>query len=156
MEQLGFGARWRAWVCGILATSTTRVMVNGDPGSKIYNCEGLRQGDPVSPMLFTLTMEPLQRLFDWAVDRGLLHPQATNGMRKRISIFADDVVLFVKPEPMDLVVCKCIFDLFGEASGLQINMSKSVALPIRCSDQSITMASAELGCLVGSFPVRYL
>ena len=24
LEQLGFGPRWRSWVCGILATSTTR------------------------------------------------------------------------------------------------------------------------------------
>ena len=52
MEQLGFGARWRSWVCGVLATSTTRIMVNGDPGETIYNCKGLREGDPVSPMLF--------------------------------------------------------------------------------------------------------
>ena len=56
-------------------------------------------------------------------------------MKKRLSFFADDVVLFTKPEPMDLAICKCIFDLFGEASGLHINMRKSVALPIRCSEQ---------------------
>ena len=51
-------------MCGILATSTTRIMVNGDAGATIYNCKGLWQGDPVSPMLFILTMEPLHRLFD--------------------------------------------------------------------------------------------
>ena len=58
-------------------------------------------------------------------------------MRKRLSIFADDVVLFVKPKPVDLDVCKCILELFGEAAGLKINMSKSTALAIRCSDEEI-------------------
>ena len=72
LEQFGFGSRWRSWVCGILVTSTTRIMLNGDPGRTIYNCKGLRQGDPISPMLFILTMEPLQRLFEWAASRGFL------------------------------------------------------------------------------------
>ena len=50
--------------------STTRIMLNGDPGRTIFNCKGLRQGDPISPMLFILTMEPLHRLFEWAASRG--------------------------------------------------------------------------------------
>src|ERR1041385_187582 len=66
LQQLGFGERWRSWVCGLLATSTMKVMVNGVPGNTIYSCKGLRQGDPLSPMLFILVMEPLQRLFGLA------------------------------------------------------------------------------------------
>ena len=94
---MGFGPRWRSWICGILATSTTKIMVNGEQGDTIYNCKGLRQGDPISPMLFILTMEPLQRLFEVAMARGVLSPLTRVGMRKRLSIFADDVVLFIKP-----------------------------------------------------------
>ena len=55
LQQFGFGQKWRAWICGILATSTTKVMVNGEPGETIFNCKGLRQGDSLSPMLFILT-----------------------------------------------------------------------------------------------------
>ena len=95
-------------------------MVNGDPGDTIYSCKGLRQGDPISPMLFILTMEPLQRLFQQATQRGLLEPLASRGMRQRLSIFADDVVVFIKPKPGELEAAKCIFEIFGEASGLKI------------------------------------
>ena len=122
LQQLGFGAKWRACICGILATSTTKVMVNGEPGETIYNCKGMRQGDSLSPMLFILTMEPLQRLFEVAVDRGILAPLATRGMKQRLSIYADDVVLFVKPRLVDLEACRAILALCGEASGLHINM----------------------------------
>ena len=134
MQQMGFGPRWRSWICGILSTSTTKVMVNGDPGDTIYNCKGLRQGDPISPMLFILTMEPLQRLFQRATTSGVLEPLAHTGMRQRLSIFADDVVVFIKPKSTELDICKNILEMFGEASGLRINMGKSVALPIRCND----------------------
>uniref|UniRef100_A0A8R7K072 Reverse transcriptase domain-containing protein n=1 Tax=Triticum urartu TaxID=4572 RepID=A0A8R7K072_TRIUA len=155
MQQMWFGPRWRSWICGVLATSTTKVMVNG-PGDTIYNCKGLRQGDPISSMLFILTMVPLQRLFERATTRGLLEPLAHIGMRQRLSIFADDVVVFIKPKPMELHICKNILVMFGEASGLRINMVKSVALPIRCNDQEAAMVCEGLGCPRGNFPIKYL
>uniref|UniRef100_A0A8R7VIJ4 Reverse transcriptase domain-containing protein n=1 Tax=Triticum urartu TaxID=4572 RepID=A0A8R7VIJ4_TRIUA len=67
LQHMGFGPRWRSWICGILSTSTTKVMVHGAPGYTIYNCKGLRQGDPISPMLFILTMEPMQRMMQLGV-----------------------------------------------------------------------------------------
>ena len=77
-------------------------------------------------------------------------------MRKRLSIFADDVVLFVKPNPRDLRVCKFLFEMFGEAVGLRINLHKSAALPIRCTDEEVSIACTELDCPLGVFPIKYL
>lgn len=42
LRALGFGDRWIAWVCGLLATSSTSVLVNGVPGAPILHCRGLR------------------------------------------------------------------------------------------------------------------
>uniref|UniRef100_A0A8R7PW81 Reverse transcriptase domain-containing protein n=1 Tax=Triticum urartu TaxID=4572 RepID=A0A8R7PW81_TRIUA len=102
MHTMGFGRRWIQWVCGLLATSSTRIMLNGVPGMPIYNKCGLRQGNPISPMLFLLVMEPLHRLFQRASEMHLLTPLAPSGLRTRISMFADDVMLFLKPHRMDL------------------------------------------------------
>ena len=49
---------------------------------------------------------------------------AAMGMRQRMSIYVDDVVLFLKPKQVDLAACRAIFAMFGEASGLRINMAK--------------------------------
>lgn len=52
LAHLGFGRRWRNLTASLLATSSTRVLVNGRLGDYINHKRGLRQGDPLSPMFF--------------------------------------------------------------------------------------------------------
>ena len=54
---------------------------------------------------------------------------------QRISIFADDVALFVKPLRQDLETVQLILNAFGEASGLKVNYAKSSAIVIRGEEQ---------------------
>ena len=156
MRCMGFSTKWIDWICGLLATSSTRTMVNGVPGEPLYNCQGLRQGDPVSSMLFILTMEPLQRMFGVALERGLLSPLASRCLTERVSMFADDVMIFLKPEVEDLTTCATLLRLFGEASGLRVNLQKSAAIPIRCNSVIKERVVRVLGCPQGSYPCRYL
>lgn len=156
LSALGFGPKWLAWICGLLATSTTKIAVNGIAGETIYNCQGLRQGSPLSPMLFILCMEPLYHLFECASTAGLLTPLARSGLQQRVSMYADDVMLFLKPSVRDLRACAAVLDLFGHASGLRINLHKSAALPIRCRQEHMQTVTGLLGCTGGTFPCRYL
>lgn len=156
LGQMGFGPRWISWICGLLATSSTKIAVNGIPGETIYNCQGLRQGSPLSPMIFILCMEPLHRLFEYATAAGLLTPLARTGLRQRVSMYADDAMIFLKPKELDLQACAAILNMFGHASGLKINLQKSSALPIRCTQEHMQLVSELLGCVSTSFPCRYL
>ena len=52
LEHLGFGAVWRNLISNLLKSASTQVILNGEPGEIISNQRGLRQGDPLSPMLF--------------------------------------------------------------------------------------------------------
>jgi hypothetical protein len=79
--------------------------------------------------------------------------------RKRlpnISAYADDAMLFIKPQRKEVLVIKANLDLFGAASGLKVNLLKSSITPIHCSQQQLEMVSELLQCKVEEFPIIYL
>jgi hypothetical protein len=101
LRNLGFGQIWCDIISGLLSSSSTQVILNGDPGEKkIEYKRGLRQGDPLSPMLFILVMDVLRFMFRKATEEGLLQPLARRALQHRISIYADDVVIFLRPSAM--------------------------------------------------------
>jgi hypothetical protein len=59
LSHLGFGQRWRDWIANLWCSASSSFLINGQPGKKILHCREVRQGDPLSPMLFLLAMEPL-------------------------------------------------------------------------------------------------
>jgi hypothetical protein len=72
LTHLGFGHKWKNWIASLWCTASYSVLVNGIPGKRVLHCKGVRQGDPLSPMLFLLVMEPLHMLFKKAQDVLLL------------------------------------------------------------------------------------
>ena len=83
-------------------------------------------------MLFILVMDVLNSLFSKAGEMGLLQPLSRRNPNQRISLYADDVALFIKPTEDEMNLTMEILGKFGEASGLHTNLQKSCVIPIRC------------------------
>lgn len=99
MERMGFGARSGRWMKACITTVRFSVLVNGYLADFFDSSHGLRQGDPLSPLLFVLVMEVLSRLLKRMEERGFLcgfqagsHVQG--GLNNSHIIFVDDTVLF--------------------------------------------------------------
>jgi hypothetical protein len=131
------------------------VLLNGSPGDSICHARGLRQGDPLSPMLFLLMMEVLNAMIRKADEWNLLEKFGVCAIPYHTSMYLDDLILFTKPNEQDLQVLKSIFDIFRGASVLGYNLSKCKFAPIRCDETHLQMATASFPCQVVKLPVRY-
>jgi hypothetical protein len=133
LNRRGFPTRWTNWLTSILRTSSSSIMLNGCPGNEIMHRRGLRQGDPLSPHLFILAIDVLNNIFDLATQQGYLTKLKGRHASLRISMYADDAVIFTNPNRQDIARIMEIMRAFGEATGLLINMAKSTVAPIRCT-----------------------
>jgi len=107
-------------------------------------------------MLFILVMDVLNQMFTRASEVGLLQPLSSRPIQHRISLYADDVAIFLQPNAADINLSLQLLDLFGEASGLRTNVQKSNVLPIHCAEENLALIQNLLPCEMLDFPCKYL
>jgi hypothetical protein len=95
-------------------------------------------------------------MLDLATKEGMLSKLPGRKQMVRASVYADDVVLFIKPSRCDINFIKFALHAFGDVTGLITNPSKSLALPIRCQGLDINHILSPLHFAVKEFPCTYL
>jgi hypothetical protein len=98
----------------------------------------------------------LGRLIKHAADAGILQALHTSRPIPVVSLYADDVVLFCHPSASDINAVKAILQLFGQASGLQVNYTKSSATLLNCDAEAAALVTDTLGSPVADLPLTYL
>jgi hypothetical protein len=101
-------------------------------------------------------MDVLHRLFLKATRDGFLRKMKPDGVKFQCSLYADDVILFIRPTTQEATAVKEILNTFGAASWLHTNLAKCSITPIYGCEDALEDIASILGYQVQPFPIKYL
>ena len=127
MSRMGFDETWIQQVMSLNWNASATIIVNGEQSQPFKLERSVRQGCPLAPYLFLLTVDVLGQMLqhpDCQV-KGLRLPDnslITNQM------FADDTLLVLEGNPANMDRAISVINRFGAASGAKLNLHKSTGL----------------------------
>ena len=161
LETAGFKLEFRRWISMMYHNPQAMVQVNGRR-SRVFTIKRLvRQGCPLSPLLYVLALEPLlRRLRDEGTNLALRGIPFAGPLTARVYAFADDITVFVSWH-LDIKAVKKAVSEYKWIAGAKVNFDKSeglwlgvrgggVAMPFQGPSAGMTDPSASSGC--GSGP----
>lgn len=154
---MGFSVNWVKFLMSCVSSVSYSYLVNGQLSGTVFPHWDLRQGDPISPYLFTLAMEVFSKLlrqmalrkeFDW-------HPRYAQLNLSHLN-FTDDLFVFIKGDVKSARAISRALHYFNSISGLQPNRGKSLVFCAGCEDSLRRDIISSLGFSEGTLPITYL
>ena len=122
LEKVGFGSRFISWLKLLYKNAKSRVKCNGLLTDAFVLERSVRQGCPLSSILYSIVAEPLAVLLKQ--DKTIKKIELPGGGFNVVQQFADDTTITVKDMKSVNRVIELV-DFYGQASGAKINLSKS-------------------------------
>jgi hypothetical protein len=158
LQSRGFLGRWATWVMNLVNGRSIAVKINDDTSTYFQPGKGLRQGDPLSPLLFNLVVDVFTRMLMKAADIGYitglmsaLHPAGVVSLQ-----YADDTLQFLEHGYDSTTHLKWLMTCFEKLSGMIINYNKSDLNPINLEEEEGQNYAQIFCCRLGTFPFQYL
>ncbi len=127
MDKFGLDSDFILWVKLLYSSPMASVQTNDTLSPPFPLKRGMRQGCPLSPLLFAIAIEPLalwlrsEKGFEGITRSDTIH---------KVSLYADELLLYISNPVMSLPVIFNILDRFGAHSGYKLNYQKSELFPI--------------------------
>ena len=129
------------------------VKVNGVDSDLVVTNKGLRQGDPISPLLLNIVVDVLTRMLIKAASHNLIKGLCSDLIPGGVIClqYADDTILFMDKYEPKAANLKMILTCFERASGMRINYAKSELIPLGVEGEELTNFVNTFGCTVDTF-----
>ena len=127
LRMKGFPDKWCKWIETFVSRGSVGIKINDDVGKFFQTKKGLRQGDPLSPLLFNLVADMLAIMIARAKQAGQVSGLIPHLIDDGISIlqYADDTIIFLEHSFEEAKTMKLVLTTFEQLSGLKINYHKS-------------------------------
>ena len=158
LRKRGFGFKCVSWIRRILHNGSVGVQVNNVEGEYFETGKGLRQGDPLSPILFHFAADCLARMVRKAQRANLITGLAENLIPGGVILlqYVDDTIVCLQNDMTKARNMKLLLCFYEMMPGLKINFSKSEII-MNHGDDSLNTQYADLfNCQIGSFSLKYL
>ncbi|GJQ94324.1 hypothetical protein Tco_0005463 [Tanacetum coccineum] len=154
----GFHVRMVNWIMECVTTTSFSLSINGTLHGYFKGKRGLRQGDPLSPYLFTLIMEVLTLMLRRKVQDsdGFRYHRYCSDLEIINLCFADDLFIFAHGDPYSAKVIMEAMEEFKNASGLTPSLPKSTAYFCNVLNHTKLSILQILPFEEGRLPVKYL
>ncbi len=127
LETFGVPEDFITTVRSLYTNANTSVMINGVPSKPYCVYRGVRQGDPMSCLLFDLAIEPLSAMIRKSELRGFNIPGTVEAVKA--TLFADDTTVYLT-EDDDFSTLQNILDVWCSAAKARFNIRKTEIIPI--------------------------
>ena len=143
----------------IVMSGNTAININGEVGPYFRPTCGVRQGDPISPLLFNSAVDILAEVLERAKTSGHIsgvvgHLVPGGGVTHLQ--YVDDTMIMVEGSELDIINLKFLLLCFEAMSGLKINFDKSEVVILGYSAEDQQRIADNLNCKLATFPVTYL
>ncbi|GJW35252.1 RNA-directed DNA polymerase, eukaryota, reverse transcriptase zinc-binding domain protein [Tanacetum coccineum] len=158
LKCFGFHPVMIRWIMVCLTMASFSVCINGEPHGFFKAGRGLRQGDPISPYLFTLVMEVLNLMVIRQVkaEKRFKYHWGCKELKITSLCFADDLLMLCHGDLISASVLRRGLDEFCVSSGLRPSMSKSEAFFRNVPDEVIADINLVMPFKIGVLPIKYL
>ncbi|XP_057770942.1 uncharacterized protein LOC130990730 [Salvia miltiorrhiza] len=147
------------WISIIFSSARLSILYNGQLRGYFACSRGVRQGDPLSPILFGIAEDILSRLFSSCVDSGHLEPMRYSRTFQFPThlFYADDVMIFCKATVRNARKIHQIFSYYDSLSGQQCSLEKScIYFGSGVLNDRKSAIHRELSFTTGNLPFNYL
>ena len=135
LETSNFGPHFKKWIKIIYSNPFSALLIN-NKFSKLFPIErSVKQGDPLSSLIFVLTLEPL--LEKIRCDKLISGVKIPGGDIKKIAAYADDTN-FTIHNLKDIRQIIKHYELYSKASGAKLNKNKSKIMRIGKTNFEVT------------------